>query len=395
MNLKNSNKTEEKVQNAGRKNLEFLATVSHEIRNPINAIVGLSELIKKSPFEKEREIYLDNLVESCRNLMELVNNIMDFSKLESGIVGPTLKPTELNKVIQKKISGYKTIAESKGLQFIYDFDQRIPEWVLIDQVKLAQVILNLVSNAVKFTHKGSIIVGVELEKVESGRGVVKFYVRDSGIGIPEDKLDSIFEAFQQGGDEINQAFGGTGLGLSISKQIVKMLGGELKVESRQGEGSKFTFFLELDFVPESQNQPINLSEIKSRQKKDLKLLIVDDDKLNILVLEKQLESWGFESRVAFDGLSATRVIQEEEFDMVLMDFHMPHLDGLSATEAIRNMPKRNFKELPIIGLSASTELFLEEKIKTSGFTDFVSKPFSPAELLDKILLHSGELEEKV
>lgn len=391
MEIKNFKGNKEKEQNAGKKNLEFLATVSHEIRNPINAIVGLSELIKKSQLEKEREIYVDNLVESCRNLMELVNNIMDFSKLESGIVSPTLKPTELDKVIQKKIAGYKAIAESKGLQFKYDFDKKISEWVLVDQVKLSQVILNLVSNAVKFTQEGFIIVGVELEKEEFGSGVIKFYVRDSGIGIPEDRLDSIFEAFHQGGDEVNLAFGGTGLGLSISKQIVKMLGGELMVESRQGEGSEFTFILDVDFVPESQYQAFNASDVKSSQKRDLKLLIVDDDKLNVLVLEKHLESWGYESRAAFNGLDAMKLLQDEGFDLVLMDFHMPQLDGLSATKAIRKLS--SYKDLPVIGLSASTEIFLKEEIKTSGFTDFLSKPFAPADLLDKILLHTCSLQE--
>lgn len=394
MILKNSIENEEKMQIASRKNLEFLATVSHEIRNPVNAIVGISDLIKKSHSEKEREEYVDRLVETCGNLLSLINNIMDYGKLEFGNVKPNFQPTDLCRAMEQHVSGHKAIAEAKGINFIINIDESLPECVLIDQVKFCQVILNLVSNAAKFTKEGSVIIGINVEAIASSTARLRFYVRDTGIGIPQERLHSIFEAFNQGGEEVNLSYGGTGLGLSISKEIVEMLGGELEVKSREGEGSEFAFTLDLEYISESKGQPILNSKNRGKvHDRNLKLLIVDDNKLNVLVLKKHLEHWGFESKAAYNGLSAVKQIQEEEFDLVLMDFHMPHLDGLSATEAIRNLPKRNLKELPIIGLSASTELFLEEKIKTAGFTDFVSKPFSPAELRDKIHLYTQTLQE--
>ena len=393
MMSENSTGSNRKGRDAGLKNLKFLATISHEIRNPANAILGIARLLKNSISEEERDLYLDSLTETSESLIELINNILDFGKTKSGALALNPVPTDLSKMTEQKLKAYKAIAEAKGLQFEIDVEENIPEVVMVDQVKILQVLINLVSNAVKFTLEGSIKVGVKVEVWVSGESFLRFFIQDTGIGISEERIDLIFEAFHQGGDEVNLSYGGTGLGLSISREIVKMLGGNLTVRSRKGEGAEFSFSLPL-ILP---SEPIKHSLPKSRKNAEtfqinLKLLIVDDDKLNLLVLEKQLANWGFQVVSVRNGFDAIKKVREESFDMVLMDLHMSGMDGFAATAEIRKLTGKDFDELRIIGLTASTDLS-RETMQSAGFTDVITKPFLPEDLLDKIILYGNRLQE--
>lgn len=366
--------------------LDLLAMISHEIRNPLNAIIGVSRLLKHSTSEEERNEYIDSLLHTSENLLELVNNIMDFSKLESGKLKFLQKPTDLRKLLKDNLMSQKHGASSKGLDLIIEIDENVPPLVLTDSVKINQVILNLVSNAVKFTSEGTVTVCLKVEKETDSAVAVRFSVRDTGIGIPEAKLEEVFQAFDQGGEEVSLKYGGTGLGLSISKSIVETLGGRFNVDSREGRGSEFSFVLLL------QKEEIFADDVPAKEKftpehlgKALKILVVDDNKLNLLVVQKQLEFWDFEFETAVNGRDAMARIKEQDFDAVLMDLHMPEMDGIQATREIRKLDGIRYQSLPVIGLSASAGWFDRESIHSAGFTDLLSKPFTSEELLNKII----------
>lgn len=378
-------------------NLEFYASISHEIRNPLNAIIGLSHLLKKSTSEEDRENYIDNLLQTSENLLELVNNILDFSKLETGNVVYTPKPTDLKTFLNQILINQKIIAEAKGISFIVEVDENIPQLVSVEPVKLNQVILNLISNAIKFTSEGSVTIKLQVMESNFSEISVKFTVTDTGIGIQNEKLDIIFEAFKQGDEDVNMKYGGTGLGLHISKKLVEQLGGKLAVKSQPGRGSEFSFQLNMNIV-----ENIASTDLKNRItpeifNKKLKVLIVDDNNLNILVVRKNLENWGIRSEVTHNGVDAVEKVKQQDFDMVLMDLHMPKMDGLEATQKIRAFAENKNRELPIIALTASTDKFFEEKVQFAGFTDKLNKPFRPQELLEKLITYSkfGQADESI
>lgn len=237
--------TKELNINSRFNNLELIAAISHEIRNPLNTIIGISRLLNEPVSEKERELYVNCLLETSENLLELLNNILDFSKLESGELHFTYKSTHLPTAVKKALSGFETLAKSKGLNFTFETDNSFPSLVIVDLVKVIQIIVNLVSNSIKFTEQGSVTIELKVEDLNNSRVIVKCVVKDTGIGIPEEKLNSIFEAFEQVSGDINMKYGGTGLGLSISQKLIHAMNGRLTVKSELGAGSEFSFLLPL------------------------------------------------------------------------------------------------------------------------------------------------------
>ena len=376
-----------------QRSLEILASISHEIRNPLNAIIGLTHLLQTSPSQADSKIYTNNLLRTSENLLELINNIMDFSKTEVGKIELLPKSTDLKKTILQNFSSQKAVANQRGLELKINLDHRIPDLVKVDTVKLNQVLQNLVSNAIKFTDLGEVEIAVDVEEILGAKVPTRFRVIDSGIGITSDKLESIFEAFDQGGEEINRVYGGTGLGLSISRKLVELMGGTLMVTSTVGQGSEFSFALDLE-IPEAEKIDCDYkSSVLSQEsftKKRSKALIVDDNRLNVLIAQKHLELWDWDYDSAYNGLEAVEKVQNQDFDIVLMDLHMPEMDGLQATRVIREINDKRYQNLPIIGLTASVEKFLEEKVHSVGFNDLLVKPFKPDELLEKIEFHSSQ-----
>ncbi len=363
--------------------LEFLASVSHEIRNPLNVIIGLTHLLKSAESEEEKTRYTNELLNTSQGLLEMVNNILDFSKVNAGKLNYDFKSTDLRASIQQNLAGFKTMAEAKGLDLMVEFSDQFPDNVFTDQVKINQVLLNLISNAVKFTEQGYVMLRVTAEDIADSSATVRFEVQDTGNGIPEEKLDQIFNAFEQGSDEINLKFGGTGLGLSICRKVISKLGGNLQVQSEVEVGTRFFFSLNLPITIAPGSHPI-AKKMHSKNTFDIKkkrVLIVDDSELNTFLIKKILKKENFNTMVAHDGMSAMKILQEKKVDLILLDMHMPGMDGMEIAEKIKNLP--NLSYIPIIAVTGSIDFSPLNNQETSVFSDFVIKPFHPMELVQK------------
>jgi PAS domain S-box-containing protein len=381
-----------KAEAATKVKAEFISTLSHEIRTPMNAIIGITNILLKTQLTPQQLEYLNILKFSSESLLNLINDILDLSKMEAGQV--TLKERNFNlpDLIFSLVYSFNIKAEEKGIALQVNIDEHVPDFVVSDEVKIGQVLTNLLANAVKFTDKGVVKLTLEVLKEEQDAIILSFKVADTGIGIAEDRLAAIFEEFTQAETDTEQKFGGTGLGLTISKRILDLLGSKISVQSKLGKGTEFSFELKLKKgqpVPE----PGHLGTIipgAEESLKGVKLLLVEDNNINILVAEQYLKNWEVTYEIARNGLEAISKINQTDFDLILMDLQMPVLDGYEATKWIRNLPEPKYRQLPIIALSASAKYDLAQKMKECGLTDFISKPFKPEELHSKIALHGKQ-----
>lgn len=363
--------------------VDILASVSHEIRNPLNAIIGLSQLLTSTNSMDEVKNYTEGLMQTSEHLMEMVNNLLDFSKLRSGNIEMNLKPVALKDSLASQLSGQRLVAERKGLNFFVDIDNSIPPIVTLDSLKLGQVIGNLISNSIKFTNTGSVGVRVELIKKTDPEIQLLFSVEDTGKGISKEHLQEVFTAFHQGEGDTSINFGGTGLGLTICKQLVEVMGGRLFVESAPGQGSNFSFTLTALLEEEKGNQPFTHNSWKSL--KDLRILIVDDNKLNNLIVEKFLESQEILCTTAENGIAALKQISNCTFDVILTDLRMPEMDGYEFVEKFRKLDPLKHPKIPVIALTGSLFAHEGEELIKKGFSDYLLKPFGPEELFTIIL----------
>ncbi|MDO1446640.1 ATP-binding protein [Rhodocytophaga aerolata] len=379
-----------KAEQAAKTKAEFLSTVSHEIRTPMNAIIGVANLLQATDPSPRQLEYLRILKLSSENLLNLINDILDFNKIESGKISLEERPFNIRELLQHLIYNLLPKAEEKEITLTHEIDARLPSFLLGDPVKLIQVLTNLIGNAIKFTHTGSVTLRVQAIEVTSKDVVLEFKVSDTGIGIAADKIHKIFEEFSQADYEINLKYGGTGLGLAISKKLLALYNATLQVESELGKGSSFSFALKLpisDFQPESQ-QLVDLPHSHPGSLRGIKLLLAEDNSVNIFILSQYLKSWEVAFDVAEDGSEAIEKIRQHTYDLVLMDLQMPKLNGYDATRMVRNLPDEKFKKLPIIALSASSKFDLQQRLDYAGITDFIGKPFNPRDLYNKIALYS-------
>lgn len=363
-------------------NLELFSLLSHEIRTPLNAVVGISDLLQNPQSEESRQEYYKILKTTSENLLELVNNILDYSKINSDSLSVSHAAFNLEEKISSSLYSQKAAAHAKDLDFVMDFDPEIPV-VIGDQVKVSQIFVNLVSNAIKFTHEGTISVRVKIKSRLGKQILLCCEVADTGIGIPENQLDKIFKAFHQGEDEINVKYAGTGLGLNISSILVHLLGGEISVHSEENKGSCFSFEIPFKISEtkptRSRNAREDLADLKGKR-----VLVAEDNKLNTLVLHRFLTTWGMEVVRVSDGREALNAIAADSFDLVLMDIHMPRMNGFEATERIRCMSDSNKSDLPIIALTAAVEEIASKSLLASRFNAVVHKPFNAEELKETI-----------
>lgn len=377
------------TQEAHQESLKFFSTLSHEIRTPLNAIMGIPDLLENNDSAEDQEEYLRILRQTSNNLLELVNNVLDFSKISSGKLELVNKRFNLRKTIKRHLYGEKLKAKSKGIKLYYDFDQNLPLHFKGDSVKIGQIVTNLVSNAIKFTEKGSVRVGLKVREVTPTHVSVRCSVKDTGIGIPKDQIDNIFKAFHQGSDDVNIKYAGTGLGLSICVKLIKMLGGELVVKSEEGQGSEFTFSINLKISKgKSPNTIFSIPDPDSISAQGIRVLMAEDNRINVLMAEKNMQAWGVEVDTVFNGREAVEKVQQKNYDLVLMDLQMPEMDGFQATKAIRELHGEKFRSLPVIALTASSEDIFRKEIKAAGITDFINKPFRPKDLFRKIIFHT-------
>jgi len=376
----------EVAEATARARSEFLSTMSHEIRTPMNAVIGMSHiLLQENPREEQIE-NLKILKFSGENLLSLINDILDYNKLESGKLNFEQTNFNLNDTVNSITHSLKSKVRENKNQVIMNMGENVPENVIGDPTRLAQVLNNLLSNAAKFTENGTITLDINLQKEEGEHAVLDFAVTDTGIGIPEDKLEHIFESFTQACSSTTRKFGGTGLGLAIIKKILEHQDSGINVKSTVGEGSTFYFTLRFE-KGITQEAAIIEGETELKSLKGTRVLLVEDNKINQLIANRFLAKWDISYDVADNGAIALGKVQVNDYDVVLMDLQMPTMDGYTATAKIRNLQDNKYKELPIIALTASAMLEERNRVYTVGMNDYVTKPFNPNELYSVISKH--------
>ncbi len=382
-----------KAEQASKAKEQFLSTMSHEIRTPLNAIIGMTEVMLMDDQEDEQKKRLDLLKFSGENLLVLINDILDFNKIEAGKLEFEIADFSLKNLLSKIKESMMSIMDKKNLDFSFTYDPELPEFVKGDSVRLAQIITNLINNAIKFTEEGQISLKAKCNYKDESACHVKFEVKDTGIGIPKDKLETIFQSFEQANTAITRKYGGSGLGLAITRKLLVMLGSSIKVQSTEGVGSTFFFEIELP-IGEVQDEAATHQEVFDLRE-DIHLLVAEDNSGNRVLIESLFGKWEISFDFAFDGKQAFEKIQSKQYDMVFMDLQMPEMDGYEATRSIRSLDDEYFKEIPIVALTASVMSNVLEKTKEVGMNGYVSKPFQPVDLKNTIAeFTSGRKQEK-
>ena len=365
----------------------FLANMSHEIRTPLNGILGLTEIMLGEVVHDSHREYLEIISNSGKNLSQLINDILDFSKIERGKLQLEDITFNFSEVIASNINPYKFLAKQKGLNLSYHVDESIPKEVIGDPTRFSQILTNLIGNAIKFTSKGIVQIDFSLLDNKNGEAVIQGVVRDTGIGIPKEKENTIFQSFTQADEAVTRRYGGTGLGLSIVKSLLLQMNGDISVQSPDpilNSGSAFTFSAKfrLPARQASLGFPPNAERKKLVFKKSLHFLIVDDNAVNLLVAKKMVQKFGATVTTAESGNEAIDLVKANEYDMVLMDIQMPGLDGHQTTRELR---KLNYTK-PIVALSANAFSEDVEKSLNSGMNDHLQKPYTEEKLFQRIIM---------
>ena len=369
------------AESASKSKQQFLSNMSHEIRTPMNAIIGFTKVMLKTELTKKQREYLSAIDLSGDALIVLINDILDLAKVEAGKMTFEQIPFKLSSSISSMMHLFEPKLQEKNIKLIKEYDKRIPEVLLGDSVRLNQVMLNLLSNAVKFTSAGKITVSVHLLEEDDKKVTVEFSIKDTGVGIKRENLETIFGSFQQAADETTRLYGGTGLGLSIVKQLLEPQGGQISVESEINKGSNFSFtltFLKTKAKIELMHDLLQLD----MEMKGINVLVVEDMPLNRLLIKTLLDDFGFKCDMAENGKLALEKLYNNPYDIILMDLQMPKMDGFEATDYIRNSMKLT---IPIIALTADVTTVDAGKCKQAGMDDYISKPIDEKLLYSKMV----------
>jgi PAS domain S-box-containing protein len=372
---------EEALQLSRAKDM-FISVMSHEIRTPLNAVIGMSHLLSEdNPSESQKE-NLDILKFSAENLMTLINDVLDFAKIETGNIELEKTNVNLRELVHGITSSMQYKVAGKGIYLRENIDAQVPALIIGDRTRLVQILNNLVSNALKFTEHGGIIIDLKLIEESAQEVRIRFAVTDTGIGIPADKTTTIFESFKQASTDTTRKYGGTGLGLAITKSLIELHDSRINVDSVLNQGSTFSFTITFKKVD---NNTINNNNIFGEIGLKVNVLVVDDNQINRLLINKVLKKWGVTPDFAENGIEAIqKVVTNRNYDVVLMDIHMPEMGGLEATEILRGKDDEYCRKVPIIALTASMLSNQMDQIQEAGMNDYILKPFDPKNLYDKL-----------
>jgi PAS domain S-box-containing protein len=366
---------------------QFMSTMSHEIRTPLNEVIGITNLLYQGNPREDQMEYINTLRFSANHLLTLVNDILDYNKMEAGKIVFEKTEFDLVSMLEDVKRSYSHRAREKGISFTVEKSADLPVSLIGDPVRLNQIISNLLSNAMKFTTTGGVTLKATVNERQDNRALLEFSVTDTGIGIASEKLEEIFESYAQASADTTRKYGGTGLGLAICKRLVDLQGGTISVVSEPDKGSVFRFSIEYS-LPDADakiNDQTTADTMKELVGK--KILVAEDNKINFFVANKFLESWGVIVTHVENGSLALDEINKNEYDLVLMDLHMPVMDGIEATRIIRSSPDKKIRKIPIVALTAAVMSEAHDKIDNLAINDYVLKPFKPKDLYDRIAKH--------
>jgi CheY-like chemotaxis protein/nitrogen-specific signal transduction histidine kinase len=371
-------KAKERAERAAKVKARFLSNMSHELRTPLNAIIGTSNLLLQEEYLPSQQDSLSVLRHSSEHMLQLVNDILDLSKLEAGKMELDKKPFNLREFMHRVAAPF-TKSSNPNISVELNIDPQLDLEVMSDDTRLQQVLNNLLSNAWKFTEKGQIIISARVDKISRQEASVHFCVSDTGIGIPQNKIRQIFDSFTQADIETTRKYGGTGLGLAISKFLVDKMGGEISVESEPGKGSSFSFTLKFQVTDHKVFSNETVKELNGLE--GIRVLLAEDNPINMMVARKFLQKWNLQVDEASNGLEALELYKKNRYDLLLIDLEMPEMDGNEVTAIIR----KKDMVTPIVAFTAAVYDGMQDDLLSKGFTEFIPKPFRPDDLHKKIL----------